>query len=864
MTLPRFGRRAPAPSGDVPPSAEGGRFMAGVSWLDVRLGARMLLKHPGMTLAGGVGMAVAIAIGACFFALSYSYLQPTVPLDEGDRVVAIDVQDLAAGYSERRILHDFDTWRRELRSVQDLGAFQSVDRNLAGPDGTLEQVRLAEITASGFHLARVAPALGRPLLAADERPGAPAVVVIGDRVWRTHFGGDPGVVGRTLRLGNAVHTVVGVMPAGFGFPVSHILWTPLRADPADYARRQGPGLTVFGRLAPGATMEQATAELRAIGRRTAADFPDTHQNLRPRVLPYTAAFMDGTPRWALHLVQLLISLLLVVISVNVGILVYARTATRQGEIAVRTALGASRNRIVGQLFVEALVLSALAAGVGLGIAALALRQVDAVLVRELAHFGGVPFWMSFGLSTGAVLYAMGLAVLGAVIVGVVPGLQWTGRRLQAELRHLGGGTGMRMARTWTLLIVAQVALAMAVMPATVMSAWKSVRYAGAEPGFAAASFLTAELDMDQEVPPTASAQAYRRDFDARYAARLAELITRLRAEPSVSTVTFGATLPGQEAEARIEVEGIPTPAGAADEDTGQPGPAGHLVRAGRVDPGYFDALEVPVLAGRGLDAGDLGAGAGVVVSRSFARKVLGDGQAVGRRFRYVAGEGDDAPPAGEAGRWYEVVGVVDDFPAPAAEARAWEPRGTLYHALAPGGAYPANLAVRVRDGAPAAFAGTLRAAVTRLDPALHLSETRAMDEALRQDAGAMRLAALALGAVCLSVILLSAAGIYALMSFTVTQRRREIGIRAALGAPPHRILASVFSRALVQLGAGLAAGIAAAVLLDRASGGEFMHGAGPLLLPAVAAVMAGVGVLATLLPAVRGLRIHPVEALRAE
>lgn len=834
-----------------------------ISWLDVKLGARMLIKYPGLTLIGGLGMAVAIAIAACSFTIFYSYLQPTVPLEDGERIVAIETMDVAANNRERRVLHDFFAWRQELKSVEDVGAFQNIDRNVIGPDGTAVQRRIAEMTASGFRLARIPPLMGRPLLPADETEGAPPVVVIGYDLWRTRFASDPGVVGRTLRLGNTVHTVVGVMPQGFAFPVSHSLWIPLRANPADYERRQGPALTVFGRLAPGATLDDAQAELTTVGRRMAAAFPKSHQKLQPRVLQYTAAFMDGTPLWVLHLVQLLVSMLLVVISVNVGILVYARTATRQGEIAVRSALGASRRRIVVQLFVEALVLSTAAAALGLGIAALVLRQVDTLLVRELAHFGGPPFWMDFGLSAGAAVYVLGLAILAAGIVGIVPGLQSTGRRLQSGLRQLGGATGMQMARTWTLLIVAQVALAMAVMPAAVVSAWKSVRYAQAEPAFAAETFLSAELDMEEEAPPSAEAEAYRREFDSRYGNRLAELTRRLEAEPGVVTVTFGMSLPGQESEAQIEVEGVPSPERPASDDEDRAGPAGYDVRVGRVDVDYFNAFGIPVLTGRGFDPADLGtSAAGVVVSRTFVQQILGEGNVLGRRFRYVA-EGGDAMQAAEPGRWYEIVGVVDDFPGNALEEPG-ELHGTLYHPVAPGEGHPVSLAVRVRGAAPAAFAGRLREMVTQLDPTLHLRETRPMDDALRQDAGAMRLAALALGAVCVSVLLLSGAGIYALMSFTVTQRRREIGIRAALGAHPRRILASIFSRALGQLALGVALGLVGAVLLDRASGGEFMSGVGPLLLPALAALMGVVGVVATFRPAWRGLRIQPVEALRGE
>lgn len=844
----------------------GGRTTgASVSWLDVKLGLRMLVKYPGLTLVGGLGMAVAIVIGACFFAVLYSYLQPTVPLDEGERVVGIELWDAAASNQEPRSLHDFVTWRAELKSVEDVGAFRTVYRNLITPERPVESVRLAEITASGFRLARVPALLGRSLVPDDEREGAPHVVVIGYDAWRMQFASDPAVVGRSVRLGTTTHTVVGVMPEGFAFPMNHRFWTPLRAEPSAYERRQGPELTVFGRLAPGATLDAAQAELMMVGQRTASAFPATHAQLRPRIMPYTALFMDGTARWELHLIQLLVSMLLVVICVNVAILVYARTATRRSEIAVRSALGASRRRIVAQLFIEALVLSAGAAAVGLGLASLILRQVDAAIGRELAHFGGAPFWMNFGLSFGTVLYVLALTVLAAVLVGVVPALKATGHRLQSGLRQLGGGTGMLLGRTWTVLIVAQVAFAVAVLPAAVFSAWTSLRYGTAEPGFAAEEFLTARLEMDQETPLSTKSEAHEREIATRYGNLQSELVRRLESVPSVSEVTFTQNIPGQEPGARIEVDGMRSSAATAYDSTARPAVVtSHEVGFARVDIRFFDAFGVPILTGRRFTPGDLGAAAAtVIVNRAFVQQFLGGGSALGRRIRYDSTGGGSTPQHVEVGRWYEIVGVVDDFPATAME-QPGVARGTLYYPLALGQVHPVNLAVRVRGTTPAAFAPQLREITTALDPTLQLRETRPMDEVMRSEQGAMRLAALALGLVTVSVLLLSAAGIYALMSFTVAQRRREIGVRSALGADPRQILGSVFSRALRQLVVGLVVGAAAAAMVDRLTGGELMGGQGAILLPGVSMLMLVVGLLAAVGPARRGLRIQPTEALRAD
>lgn len=263
----------------------------GISWLDFKLGARMLVKYPGLTLVGGLGMAVAIALGAGVFSVVDAMTNPTLPLDEGDRIVAVENLDVASNNQVRAThLHDLGTWREELRAVEAFGAYRDVDRNLVTADGQAEPLRTAEMTASGFRVARVPPLLGRYLIEAGERPGAPPVVVIGYDVWRRRFAGRTDVVGRTLQLGATTHTVVGVMPEGFAFPVNNRLWVPLRLDPSAHERGKAPPISVFGRLAPGVTLEQAQAQLAAIGQRMASAHPETHQHMRPGFFPTRARF----------------------------------------------------------------------------------------------------------------------------------------------------------------------------------------------------------------------------------------------------------------------------------------------------------------------------------------------------------------------------------------------------------------------------------------------------------------------------------------------------------------------------------------------------------------------------------------------
>ena len=826
--------------------------------LDVRLGVRMLAKHPGLTVVGGLGMAVAIAVATSFFAVLYSYMLPDLPLEEGDRVVGIENWDASISNNERPTLGDFFAWREELTSVEDLGAYRTIGRNLIVPGGAAEPVSAAEITASAFRVARVPPLLGRHLVEEDQRQGAPSVVVIGYDAWQRSFRSDPAVVGREIRLGSAVHTVVGVMPEGFAFPMSHRFWVPLRVDASSLERGGGPEVTVFGRLAPGATLERARAELEAVGRRTAAAFPATHGQIRPRLLPYPSLFMDGTTRAEVHLAQLLISLLLVVVAVNVAVLVYARTASRRGEIAVRVALGATRRRIVTQLFAEALVLSAAAGLVGLALVRLALWRIDA----SLAAMDGLPFWIRLGMSPGTVAYALALSLLGAAIVGVVPALQATGRGMQASLREVGGGGGgLRMGGTWTALIVAQVAFAVAVLPAAVHMGEDWLRFGFSEPGFAAEEYLMADVALDREDAAGADAEAERSEFAGRLADRLAELERRLEAESGVAAVTYADAMPGSEPVAWIEVDGLPAPPGAPfDYSLAEGTRIGHPVRTTRVGGDYFEAFGVRALGDPLPGPGGASASRGeVVVNRSFVQRILGGADALGSRFRYV-GRGGDAPADLELGPWHEIVGVVEDFPRAMAPSEVQE---RVYHRVAPGTFHPVTLAVRTR-GAGEDLGPRLRGIAGQLDPTLQLRDVQRLDEALRQGQAEMRMAAGAVALVTLSVLLLSAAGIYALISFTVTRRRREIGIRVALGAHPHRILVGVFGRALRQLALGLAAGVVAAALLDRLLSGDLMGGRALVVLPGVAALMVAVGLLAALGPARRGLRIQPTEALRAE
>lgn len=808
----------------------------GFSWLDVKLGVRMLVKYPGLSLAGAFAIAVVVACGTAAAAYD-AVVNGSLPFEDGDRVVAIENLDAASNAPHSRALHDFEQWRRDLKTVEAIGAYRLLRRNVGMAGRPAEPRQLAEISASAFDIARIPPLLGRALIPDDERAGTPPVIVIGFDEWQRRFDADPRVVGRTVTVAGVTHTVVGVMPDGFGFPANENYWVPLRLNAADHPRGRGPVLYVFGRLADGVTLAAAQAEVEVVGQRAAADSPATHAHLRPRVLPYTHWYL-GMGSLGTALSHLAVLLLLVIVGANVAVLVYARTATRRTEIAVRSALGASRRRIVSQMFAEGLILSAIAAAAGLALAA-GIRQQLGVLIAQ------APFWVDVTLTSAQVIRnVLGLTVLGAVVIGVIPALQATGRRSQTGLHAAAGASRWKVGRTYGAMLVVQVALAVTILPVAVATVWQTVQAANAEPGFAADTFLTARLDLDRSAFPDATFGSADPAFAARFRDRQDALVQRLRAEPQVVDLSFLVSLPNSEPAAAIEIEGR-----NGRHETGLSSLTADFDQIG-VD--ILRPLGIPLLAGRAFATRDIGdASNPVIVNRTFAERLIG-GNAVGHRFRSV-GE------SGQPGPWLEIVGVIGDFPVPATPAAA-DPR--MYRPVGRGGTGSLLMAVQLRGMQPEAFAPRLRDLVAAVDMDLQLPSITSMNDVLSRQDAERRLAAMVTGPLTFSVLLLSATGLYALMAFTVAQRRREIGLRVALGANPRRLMATIMSRSLWQLGIGVGLGSLASVVLF--SEGELTGTGGVWMLPPLVAVVLAVGVLAAAAPARRALRIQPTEALRAE
>lgn len=825
------------------------------STLDLKLGFRMLVRYPGLNLIGGLAMAFGICIGAMTFEAVKQIAHPKIPVDEGERIVGLQQWNVETASEAAPSLHDFELWSQRLESVSDLAAFRSTSRNLLSESGPLALVEVAEVTPSAFRLARVAAHSGRFLVEGDEAPTSPEVVVIGYSVWQSLFGGD-NVIGRSVRMDGTPHTIVGVMPEGFGFPVAYDYWVPLRLRSAIFPPAESPRVRVFGRLAPGVSLEKSQAELDAFGLRTASETPQTHQGWRPQIVPYVQLVVPVPDiAWGMVAINVFVAMLLVLICGNVALLMFARAATRESELLVRTALGANRRRIVAQLFAEALILGGVSALVGLSMANRGMGWWLAVLEADLDT--PIPFWFRAHLSPTTLLYGLALTLLSATIAGVLPALKVTGRGGLGRLRATSGSGGLRFSGVWNAVIVAQVAVTVAFPAAGFFFERALLKFQNLEIGFDRAQYLSARLDIDPTpragVLPGAAAQK----ATERLGTIKQELERRLEAEPDVLGVTFAQHLPGSYHRQRWieldrldhEVENAGLREEPATSDRARVGPA-------HVTLDYFATLGAPIRLGRGFESGDLNANARVVlVNRSFVEHVLEGRNPIGGRVRYLSDDPEDPEP------WYEIIGMVDDLFMWAGDFDPSDDPG-LYHPTDITANTADHLVVHVR-GNPGSLVPTVRELALELDPRLRLHSLLPLDT-MNDDGLYIMTSFLQLIAIVSSIaLLLSFATLYSVTSLAVSRRTREIGVRIALGADARSILFAVFRRPIIQVSAGaLCGGLFATLSSGASSGGVSLAEGASLLFYAIG--MLGVCSLACVVPIRRALRVEPTDALRVD
>ena len=684
------------------------------------------------------------------------------------------------------------------------------------------------------------PLLGRTLRDEDEQAGAPRVAVIRRDVWQNRLHGDPAILGTKIRLGAEETEIVGVVPEKFGFPVAHGVWVPLRVNALEYKRREGPEIAVLGRLASGATLAQARAELGAMGQRRAAAFPDTHEHIRPQIDQYPRFRTPQIEPLALGAINLMFVMLLMLISSNVALLMFARAAARESELVVRNALGSSRGHIVSQLFAEALVLGGAAAIIGLVAAHGALQWW--LPVAEINRGMPLPFWFEASLKPATIVYALGLTLLGAFITGVLPALKVTGA-MDVRLRAASaGGGGPRFGGVWAAVIIAQVAATVAFPAAAFLARRAVVQAQTVDAGFPMQQYLSARLELDAD--PEADEASQR----ARLRDTYADLVRRAATEPAITGVTFTDRLPRtQHPLRRIELDEEEQPKSARP----------RIAAAATVDVDYFRVLGAPALAGRTFDSSDLEPGRRVVIAnQAFARSVFGGRNPVGRRIRYAARPTGDQPPEPEP--WYEIVGVVPDL---GTNLDGPSLSGGLYHPAGPAAASPFEIIVHVR-GEAAAFAPLLRSMALDVDPSLQLHALLPLDQVGAGGWIEFDFLFRLLLIVCAIALLLSLTAIYSVTSFAVSRRTREIGIRVALGSDARRIVATIFGRALLHVGIGVIVGSVLVGLLSRLAGALTVTEFG--WIAAYAVLMMAVCMLACAVPTRRALRIQPMDALKID
>lgn len=836
-----------------------------MNWLDFKLGARMLVKYPGLTVVGGFAMAFAILVGIVIFQFAGIFVFPSLPLPNADRIVELRLHDVLENEDEPRALHDFLSWQDSLRTITNLGASRDVIRTLITADGDARPAFVAEMSASGFAVASGQPLIGRVFTAEDEQPAAPAVAVIGHDLWATRFGSDPNVLGRTVQLGADHPIIVGVMREGFKFPVSHEMWVPLKTAVLDRAPRSGAAIKVFGTLAEGQSIETAQAELTTHGRRLAAEQKPTHEHLEPRVANYVnAQSMNGSDEFSfLFLVYLFIAMLVVLICGNVGLLLFARAATRESDLIVRTALGASRRRIVSQLFTEALVLGGLAAMVGLAVADVFLRNWATTFLE--ANYGNLPFWWDLSLSPATVVVAILLTVLAATVAGVMPALKIT-RGMSDRLKQTTAGAGgLRFGGVWTVVIVAQVAVTV-VFPVVVW--FENVqlrRMQDFNPGFATEQFLAVDVERDAPASDTSLVDGGI-DRDAQAAATLETLRERIVSQPGVAGLTFADNPPGGEYPERlIELGDDAAEATSPNLDAPAALREATVVEA---DTAYFEVLGAPIVAGRGFNAADAEPGAHVaIVDQAFVDNVLQGRNPIGQQVRFVRPHN----PAGPS-EWYTVVGLVGKLDVGVPYRKG--PFAGFYLPGTPDRfGSSLHMLIRMRGGDPITVAPQVRQLAAAVDPSLRLVKLERLNEVNNGMLWVIRLWMVVTAVMSSVALLLSLAGLYAVMSFTVARRTREIGVRVALGGSRQRILAAIFRRPLIQMGLGVLAGVSIVAVLTALYPYTDGPGAGEaegLSITAIAmltgytTLMLGVCLLSCVVPTRRALDVEPTVALRTE
>lgn len=795
---------------------------------DLRYSFRSLRRSPGLALAALLALGLGVGATAAIYTVVDAVLLEPLPYPEPDELVMLIDANPEAGFPRfSSSPPNYADWKEQARSFEAMAAYNRANLVLDAPGADPERISGARVTDGFFRALGREPLHGRTFTPEEDLPGGEAVAILGHDLWHRRFGGDPAVVGETVVVGGESRRVVGVMPEGFELPSEAELWLPMALE-IDPQQRGAHYVAVLARLREGVDLPAAQAEMTGITARLAEAYPDVNAGWTVNLHPIHDLMVEEI-RPVLRVLAAAVVAVLLVVCANVANLLLVRAARREREMAVRTALGAGRGHLAGQLLTETLLL-ALGGGVlGLAFGVWGTRALVAMNADD------IPRAAEIGLDPSVFAFTLAVALVAGLLAGLAPVVHSTRADLQGSLKEGTSGTGegsrARMLRRG--LVLTEVALAVVLLVAAGLLIRSLLEMASISPGFEAEGVLTAQVSL----PDT----AYPEDADR--AAFYHRLTERLAAIPGVETAGAGFPLPlgGGGYFLAYFIEGRPVP------------PAQEAPVAGIrfVSPGYLEALEVPLLAGRRISEEDREDSRPVaLVDRVLAERIWPGESPLGARFTF---EGDS---------WMEVVGVVGEVRH--AELGA-EPEAQIYLPMAQSPMSTAALVLRTA-GDPEALAGEVRRAVQDVDPGLPIYRVETLEDVVGASLADQRLSATLLGVFAALALILASLGVYGVISYSVAQRSRELGLRMALGAQRDGVLRLVVRQGMGLVLVGVAVGVVGAFGTSHLLRSLLYEvgAADPLTFLVVPAVLALVGLVATLVPAVRATRVDPIIALRTD
>jgi putative ABC transport system permease protein len=805
-------------------------------WHDLRYGARLLLKDPGFTFIAVITLALGIGANSAIFSVVNALVLKPLPFEHLDRLVSIRESLPNQGLKATAVSPaDFIDWRSQTTAFQELAAYRIRDITITST-GEPELVRGAFISADFFSALKLNAVTGRTLLPEEDQPGRDQVVVLGYGLWQRRFAADPNVLGATITTGGRAVTVVGVLPPDFDYPFGTELWMPLALAPPQMTERRTRSLYVLAHLKPGVTVAQAHAEMLAVARRIEEQYPQTNAGLSVAVVPLS----DQQAEFTRPLLSVLIGMagfLLLIACANVANLLIARATTRRKEIAIRAALGASRRRIVRQLMTESFLLSSLAGLLGLLLSVWAVDLIKASLPPDIAKF--VAGWKEIGVDSRVLVFTLGVAFLTTLIFSLAPALEASRLDMNETLKEGGkSGATLRGGRARRVLVAAEMALALVLLVGAglmVKGFWRIFDvFQGAQPD----RILTLQTPL-----PETKYQDQRK-----IAEFYQQVIERMKPLPDVQSVSAASNTP---------LSNSPSPSMELIIEGRPPLPPGErqLADVLVISPDYFATIGAPLVTGRDFSDGDgPEAPPVVIISQLTARRYFANDDPLGRRIKR-GGPTADAP-------WLTIVGVVADV------KQSWFDKDIRPQVYLPYGQSPrAKMTLLVRTSSdPMSLVASARAQIRSVDSDQPIDDIKTMAQLFRDEASPFRFAAVLMLVFGAMALVLAAVGVYGVMSYSVGQRRHEIGIRVALGARARDVLWLIVGQGIKTAALGLAIGLPLALGLSRLMA-SLLFGVVALeyaILIGFVALLAGVAFLSSYIPAHRAAKVDPMVALRYE